>query len=153
MKDYFNKKQMANLGMGQAPTVPTASTTPTVTPTYDRFINSSEREQLERNIKKTKFPEDMGEDVKGYIYSVSKKVYNNPFKGDTKYVGVITANNDDPDLDGHFLNFPYKGSEIPTGRYDSPEGMAVIMDFKTLQLDTGWYRTQTKVSKVSMRRD
>ncbi len=153
LKDYFNKKQMANLGMGQAPTVPTASTTPTVTPTYDRFINSSEREQLERNIKKTKFPEDMGEDVKGYIYSVSKKVYNNPFKGDTKYVGVITANNDDPDLDGHFLNFPYKGSEIPTGRYDSPEGMAVIMDFKTLQLDTGWYRTQTKVSKVSMRRD
>jgi len=154
LKDYFNKKQMANLGMGQAPTVPTTSTTPTVTPTYDRFINSSEREQLERNIKKTKFPEEMGEDVKGYIYSISPKTYNNPYKGDTKYVGVITANNDDSDLDGHFLNFPYKGSELPAGRYGAtPEGMAVIMDFKTLQLDTGWYRTQTKVSKVSMRQD
>jgi hypothetical protein len=154
LKNYFNKKQMANLGMGQAPTVPTASTPTTTTPSYDRHIGTSEREQLERNIKKTKFPEDMGDDVKGYIYSVSPKTYNNPFPKDTKYVGVITANNDDPNLDGHFLNFPYKGSEVPVGRYsNSPEGMAVIMDFKTLQLDTGWYRTQTKVSKVSMRQD
>jgi len=156
LKNYFDKKQMANLGMGQAPTVPTVSTpTPTTaTISYDSFINSSQREQLERDIKKTKFPEDMGKDVKGYIYSVSPKTYNNPYRGDTKYVGVITANNADPALDGYFLNFPYKGSEMPVGRYGaSPEGMAVIMDFKTLQLDTGWYRTQTKVSKVSMRID
>ena len=156
LKDYFNKKQMANLGMGQAPTVPTASTptTTTTTPSYDRQIGTSEREQLERNIKKTKFPEDMGEDVKGYIYSVSKKTYPRPFIRDTKYLGVITANNDDPALDGYFINFAYQGSELPEGRYgSSPEGMAVIMDFKTLQLDTAWYRTQTKVSKVSMRQD
>ncbi len=143
--------------MGQAPTVPTVSTTTTATPTYARHINSSEREQLERNIKKTKFPEDMGEDVKGYIYSVSPKDYSTVKswpRGETKFVGVITANNDDPALDGYFLNFPYKKSEVPAGRYGgSPEGMAVIMDFKTLQLDTGWYRTQTKVSKVSMRQD
>ena len=154
LKDYFSKKQMANLGMGQAPTVPTTSTTPTVTPTYDRFMRDSQLEQLERDIKKTKFPEEMGEDVKGYIYSVSKKTYKQPFSNDTKYLGVITANNDDPDLDGYFLNFPIKGSELPAGRYGgSPEGMAVIMDFKTLKLDTRWYRTQTVVSKVSLRQD
>jgi hypothetical protein len=152
LKNYFNKKQMANLGMGQAPTVPTVSTptTTTVTSSYDKHIDHSGREQLERNIKKTKFPEAFGEGVKGYIYSVSPKTYNRPFNKNTKYVGVITANNDDSNLDGHFINFPYEESELPV---KSPEGMAVIMDFKTLKLDTGWYRTQTTASKVSMRQD
>ena len=158
LKNYFDKKQMANLGMGQAPTVPTVST-PTPTPTtstlsYDTFINSSQREQLERDIIKEKFPEEMGEGVKGYIYSISKKSYNRPYPKNTKYVGVITANNADPALDGYFLNFPFKENELPQGRYGaSPEGMAVIMDFKTGILDTKWYRTQTIVSKVSMRQD
>ena len=156
LKDFFNAKQMANLGIGQAPSVPTISTTPTTTTTsYSKGINSSEREQLERDIKKTKFPEEFGEDVKGYIYSVSPKTYNRPFDKDTKYVGVITANNDDSNLDGHFLNFPYKASELTdmASYYGGVEGTAVIMQFKTLSLDTGWYRTQTKVSKVNMRRD
>ena len=102
-------------------------------------------------MKTTKFPLDNGEDVKGYVVAVSAKTYNRPFPKKTKYVGVITANNNDDSLNGHYLNFPFNEDEInPNGIY---KGNAVILDFKTGNGQDFYGRYQTSISKVNMRRD
>ena len=152
IKKYYEAKYMANLGVGQAPTAPTTpAPAPSASKNYSSSINSSKMGQLEREVKTTKFPLDNGEDVKGYVVAVSAKTYNRPFPKKTKYVGVITANNNDDSLNGHYLNFPFNEDEInPNGIY---KGNAVILDFKTGNGQDFYGRYQTSISKVNMRRD
>ncbi len=152
VEKYFQAKYMSNLGIGQAPTAPVASTTK-VSKSYPSSINSSARSQLERDLESGQFPLAEGENVKGYIVAVSAKTYNRPYPRKTKYVGVITANNDDDDLNGYYLNFPYNEDDLTNNISNMPTGYAVEMSFKTGSYQDFYGRSQTSISKVNMRRD
>jgi hypothetical protein len=121
LKRYFEQKQLANIGAGQAPTVAPVAPVPTTTPTMPS-LTKSEMLQLERDVdvaNKGYIPENTTTELKGYIFDIFWKEYNAPAyasglksKGKIKYVTMITAGNDDPDLDYHFVNFPYPVSEL-----------------------------------------
>lgn len=155
IKKYYEAKYMANLGVGQAPTAPTApAPAPSASKNYPMQISSSKMGQLEREVKTTKFPLDNGEDVKGYVVAVSAKTYRknsyNPFPK-TKWIGIITANNDDDSLNGYYLNLPYPEEDLKPNSIE--RGYAVILDFKTGNMKEFYGRYQTSISKVNMRRD
>lgn len=155
IKKYYEAKYMANLGVGQAPTAPTApAPAPSASKNYPMQISSSAISQLERDLKTTKFPLDNGEDVKGYVVAVSAKTYRknsyNPFPK-TKWIGIITANNDDDSLNGYYLNLPYPEEDLIPNSIE--RSYAVILDFKTGNVKEFYGRYQTSISKVNMRRD
>ena len=150
IKSHFEKKQMANLGMGHSPTIATPTITPTVTKLYKQ--DQTHMAQLERELKHTGFPHVEGENITGYIFSITNKVYNRPYPNDTVYVGVITAGNADDDENGNYLNFAYQKSVldsiIPSSNNYSARGKPVQMSFKKTKVENMWGKTQTIV-KVS----
>lgn len=122
LKRYFEQKQLANIGAGQAPTVAPVAPVPTTTPTMPS-LTKSEMLQLERDVdvaNKGYIPENTTTELKGYIFNIFDKQYNAPawasglkkYGRTIKYVTMITAGNDDPDLDYYFVNFPYPDSKL-----------------------------------------
>ena len=163
IRKYYKQKQLANIGVGVAPTI--ATTTTTITPTVNRMKrkDSDEMAQMDRNLmlsQKQGFPYTEGHDVKGYLLSVTTKVYNRPYYNDTVYVGVITDGNSNNDENGHYLNFAFKKSELELifdgggvfnlGNY--LKGKPVELNFNRKENKEMWGRMQSVVKVSNMRK-
>jgi len=142
LKNYFEQKQLANIGVGQAPTVSPVAPIPTTTPTMPSFTRT-EMMQLERDVEvenKGYIPESTTTELKGYIFNIFDKAYNAPAwasglksNGRVKYVTMITAGNDDSDLDYYFVNFPYPVSELERRGANYKVGMPIAISDYTMK--------------------
>ena len=142
LKNYFERKQLANIGVGQAPTVSPVAPIPTTTPTMPSFTRT-EMMQLERDVEvenKGYIPESTTTELKGYIFNIFDKAYNAPAwasgltsYGRVKYVTIITAGNDDSDLDYYFVNFPYPVSELERRDDTYKVGMPIAISDYTMK--------------------
>ena len=163
IRKYYQQKQLSNIGVGVAPTIATPTT---ITPTVNRMSrkDSAEMSQMDRDLmlsQKQGFPYTEGHDVKGYLLSVTTKVYNRPYYNDTVYVGVITDGNSNNDENGHYLNFAFKKSELEL-IFDGGFGMSLLgnylkgrpveLNFNRKENKEMWGRMQSVVKVSNMRK-